>query len=55
MEKTLELGVKKRRISKMQMRNDQDVEGDKDAPYAMPGGEEGNKSWCPLVQCPYRP
>lgn len=39
----------------MQMRNDQDVEGDKDAPYAMPGGEEVNKSWCPLVQCPSGP
>ena len=34
MEQTLELGVKRRRVSKMQMRKDQDVEGHMDAPYA---------------------
>lgn len=34
MEKTLELGVKRRRVSKMQRRKDQDVEGHMDAPYA---------------------
>lgn len=53
MEKTLELGVN-RRVSKLQMRKDQDVEGHMDAPYAG-GGEEGNESWCPLVQCPPGP
>lgn len=34
MEQTLELGVKRRRVSKMQKRKDQDVEGHMDAPYA---------------------
>lgn len=39
MEKTLELGVN-RRVSKLQMRKDQDVEGHMDAPYAGGGRRE---------------